>query len=121
MLFLLGGLSGRTVEAGRGLQAVGAVDVVLHVQLQPGATEKLAQSLLCDGRLLHNDHSVLINELVTTGQSVSSTRRTFKDRQRGKVQKIYFWSTRDKRTSVKDLFVYIAKQRGTRFWEVVSR
>lgn len=52
---------------GWGLQAVGAVNVILHVQSQTGATEKLCQSVFCDGSLLQNNHSILINKLVTTG------------------------------------------------------
>lgn len=52
---------------GRGLQAVSAVDVVLHVQRQPGAAEKLRQGVLRDGSLLQNNHSILVNKLARTG------------------------------------------------------
>lgn len=52
---------------GWGLQAVSAVDVVLHVQDQRRAAEKLSQGVLCDGSLLQNNHSILVNKLVITG------------------------------------------------------
>lgn len=55
-----------TIQMGWGLQAVSAVDVVLQVQCEPGAAEKLCQSVFCDGSLLHNHHSVLISKLVRT-------------------------------------------------------
>lgn len=51
---------------GWGLKPVSAVDVVLHVQGQRGAAEKLGQGVLCDGSLLQNNHSILVNELVIT-------------------------------------------------------
>lgn len=56
----------RTIEFRGSQQLIRAVDVILHLQLQLGPSEQLSQGVLSDGRLLQDDHSLLIAELVTT-------------------------------------------------------
>ena len=53
----------RTVEVCGRLEVIGAVDVVPHLQLQPGASEHLSHGVLCDGGLLQNDHRLLVLQL----------------------------------------------------------
>ena len=56
---------GRTVEVSRGLEVIGAVDVVPHLQLQLGASEHLLHGVPCDGGLLQDDHRLLLVQLGT--------------------------------------------------------
>lgn len=65
--------SERTIEVRGGLEAICAVDVILHVQHQPGSTEDLRQGVFSDRRLLQDDHGLLVSKLVKMKQR-SNTR-----------------------------------------------
>lgn len=53
------------IEVSRGLELVGAVDVVSHLQRQPGGAirEHLSHGVLRDGGLLQDDHRLLAVQL----------------------------------------------------------